>query len=219
VSHDADVSSSAAAGATQDAPRVFDLDAGTLCLDFINTLDNRANPPVRESIATYADLVAFCRQADALDDATAARLTAAAEQRPAATATALERARAVREALFRLFSAVTVAEEPAAADTAILNTAHAAASAHGRIALRDGQFVWTWDDDPTALERPLWPIVSEAVELLLEGDLGRVRQCAAQDCAWLFLDTSRNHSRRWCSMSSCGNRAKVGSFRERRKAV
>jgi predicted RNA-binding Zn ribbon-like protein len=197
----------------------FDLDAGELSLAFANTLEGRsANPPARDRLNAYPDLLAFSRQAGALDDALAAQLSATATRQPAAAAAALERAVAVREALYRLYSAIAADETPAAADLDVLNGAHAAASAHGRVVLHGEHFDWTWDSAADELDRPLWPIVGAAVDLLLEGDLSRVRQCAAHDCAWLFLDTSRNHSRRWCSMSSCGNRAKVGSFRERRKS-
>ena len=217
MSHDAHASRTTA---TLETAEPFDLDAGELSLAFVNSLEERsANPPARERLNAYHDLLAFSRQAGALDDALAAQLAATATRQPAAAAAALERAVAVREALFRLYSAIAGDEPPAADDLATLNAAHAAASAHGGVAFEDTRFVWTWDTAPDALDRPLWPIVDAAVNLLLEGDLTRVRQCAAHDCAWLFLDTSRNHSRRWCSMSSCGNRAKVGNFRERRKAA
>jgi predicted RNA-binding Zn ribbon-like protein len=214
VSHDAHATTTTAS--SQGSPQ-FDLDTGVLSLDFTNTLEHRINPPVVDRINTYADLLAFSRESGVLDDAHAVQLADAATRQPDLAASALERALAVREALFRLFSALAAGETPIASDLATLNMAHAAASAHGRIVLHGEHFDWAWDDDPAALDRPLWPIVRAAVTLLLEGDLGRVRQCAAHDCAWLFLDTSRNHSRRWCSMSSCGNRAKVGNFRERRK--
>ena len=67
-------------------------------------------------------------------------------------------------------------------------------------------FTWTWPDDVVVLERAIWPVVRSAADLLISGELDRVRECAASDCSWLFFDESRNRSRRWCSMSSSGTR-------------
>ena len=82
---------------------------------------------------------------------------------------------------------------------------------------RAGAFGWEFDAEAD-LARPAWSIARSAVEILTGELYDLVRECAADDCAWLFIDTSRNHSRRWCSMSSCGNRAKVHQFRQRKRA-
>ena len=203
------------------AASAFARDAGALCLDFANTLERRYDPLPRASLPGYAALVAFAEQSGALDAAAANTLRAAAERepRPRRVEAALRAALTLREALFRLFSAIAAGAAPAADDLAALNAAPAGALAHGRVAREHGRYVWSWDADPAALDRPLWPIVQSAANLLLEGDLSRLRQCAAGDCAWLFLDTSRNHSRHWRSMPSCGNRAKVREFRERKRAT
>jgi predicted RNA-binding Zn ribbon-like protein len=63
----------------------------------------------------------------------------------------------------------------------------------------------------------LGPLVAAAVDLLRTGPLDRLKLCDA--CPWLFLDTSRNHSRRWCSMNECGGRLKMRRYRERRRAT
>jgi predicted RNA-binding Zn ribbon-like protein len=55
----------------------------------------------------------------------------------------------------------------------------------------------------------LWPIAQSAADLMTSDKRNSVRQCGADDCAWLFLDESRNHSRRWCDMKTCGNRQKA----------
>ena len=73
-----------------------------------------------------------------------------------------------------------------------------------------GGYDWSWAGRPDDLARPLWPVARSAVELLTLGDLARVRECpGAGDCGWLFYDTSRNGSRRWCSMEGCGSRVKM----------
>jgi predicted RNA-binding Zn ribbon-like protein len=65
------------------------------------------------------------------------------------------------------------------------------------------------EHDSPDLDRVLWPAVVSAAELLTSDDLGRVRECASERCAWLFLDRSKNQSRRWCDMTVCGNRSKA----------
>ena len=73
-------------------------------------------------------------------------------------------------------------------------------------------FIWPGTDD---LARPLWPLALSAGDLLTSADRERVKECAADNCSWLFLDMSRNRSRRWCDMAVCGNRAKARRFRAR----
>ena len=74
---------------------------------------------------------------------------------------------------------------------------------------------WSWPP-PRELTDPLHPVVHAAVELLTEGPLDRVKTCG--NCRWLFLDQSRNHSRRWCSMDECGLQMKHARFVERRRS-
>jgi predicted RNA-binding Zn ribbon-like protein len=107
---------------------------------------------------------------------------------------------------------------PAAADLARLNAALAAALPHLRLAPRAGGYDWVWDGRGDDLASPLWPILRSAADLLASPDLARVRECDGEDCTWLFLDYSRNRSRRWCSMASCGNRAKARRHYQRHAA-
>ena len=67
------------------------------------------------------------------------------------------------------------------------------------------------------LAQPLWPVVRSAADLLTGPSLERVKRCPGEGCGWLFLDTSRNGSRRWCDMASCGNRARVRAFAARQR--
>jgi predicted RNA-binding Zn ribbon-like protein len=81
---------------------------------------------------------------------------------------------------------------------------------HLRLAVSDAEFAWDWAEEPVSLDRVLWVVARSAGELLTADKLDRVRQCADDHgCDYLFIDTSRNRSRRWCSMESCGNRAKA----------
>ena len=62
-----------------------------------------------------------------------------------------------------------------------------------------------------------WPIARSAADLLASDQLAYVRACSSKVCEWFFLDTSKNHHRRWCDMTRCGNRAKVAAHRKRLK--
>jgi predicted RNA-binding Zn ribbon-like protein len=186
----------------------FDLCGGHIALDFTNTLSSRLSPPPVEHLSSYAALVAFAEQSGILPAAEGARRRAWA-QREAAQA---ERVRAgaveLREALYRIFDGLAEGRLPARDDLAVLN------AWIGRLRLGEG-LAWEWAAGADAPDALLAPVVLSAVELLTSERRARVRACAADDCAWFFLDTSKNHSRRWCDMNSCGNRMKARRHYER----
>jgi predicted RNA-binding Zn ribbon-like protein len=187
-------------------PYAFDLDGGRLCLDFANTRSATA-----DHLSAYADLVAFAAQSNLLTPATAARLHAAAERAPGAAAATFLSARTLRDALRRLFLAVANQARPAEPDLDVLNAHLAASLPHARVVAADGPgaaYEWGWAG--TELDSPLWPIVRSAADVLTsDQERPLVRECGASDCAWLFIDATRNRSRQWCSMTSCGNREKA----------
>jgi predicted RNA-binding Zn ribbon-like protein len=194
---------------------VFDLDGGRLCLDFANTLSQRTG----EHLVAYVDLLAFAQQSGVLTQAKAERLQARAERRPHEATLLMARVREVRAAVYALFSAVAAGREPAPADVETFNAALGSALSHARLATADDGFVWEWAGGRAAdLEAPLWDIVRSAADLLTSPDVGKVRECGGVDCRWLFMDTSKNRSRQWCSMSSCGNREKARRHYERVRA-
>ena len=89
---------------------------------------------------------------------------------------------------------------------------------HRRLVTTAEGFGWQWGEDPVALAQMLWPIARSAADLLTSPDLGRVRECARAACEWLFVDHSKNRSRRWCDMQECGNVEKVRRYRRRQQA-
>lgn len=211
------MTSSGTAGQDKEKEYVFDLSGGRLCLDFINTVSgSRAHPT--ERLNSYPDLVSWSRQAGALGDREAQHLAQAAARRPDDAARTLREAVGFREALFRVFAAVVGLRPPDPDDLAALNAMLPRALAQQRIERKAGGFVWGWTDDGEALDRMLWPVARSAADLLVSPDLKRVRRCAGANCDWLFIDMSRNGSRRWCDMSGCGNRAKARRYYERHRA-
>ena len=190
---------------------IFDRCAGHLALDFANTVSDRDTPAAVERLAGYGDLVAFAQQTELLSTRDARRLVDLAARHPEAAAGVLAEAIALREALYRIFAAGAQEATPAATDVAVLNAHHA------RFRL-DERFQWVWSARPDGLDAFLGPIVRAAVDLLTSDRRERVRICADDTCAWVFLDTSKNRSRRWCDMAQCGNRAKARRFHERHGA-
>jgi predicted RNA-binding Zn ribbon-like protein len=69
----------------------------------------------------------------------------------------------------------------------------------------------------TALRRVLGEALAEAVALRATGEWSRLKTCAMDTCRWVFFDASRNRSGRWCSMQSCGNKAKTAAYRARHR--
>ncbi|SRR5579884_18160 len=197
----------------------FDLSAGCLCLDFANTVSRRPLDPPLERLHGFADLVTWSRLAGLLDAAEAEVLLAEAARRPAEAEAVHVRAIALREAIFRIVSATASGQVPAEVDVATLNDELRRALAHVRLVPSAGRFEWGWEPDERALDRLLWPIARSAAEVLTGADVDNLRVCEGRTCRWLFLDTTRNHSRRWCDMKTCGNRAKVRRHYERRKGV
>ncbi|MGH7393999.1 MAG: CGNR zinc finger domain-containing protein [Candidatus Methylomirabilales bacterium] len=199
------------------AASTFDLSGGRVCLDFTNTLSKRLTSHPRELLVSYGDLVAWSRQAGVVTGLEAQGLIRKARRRPVDAAAVLDRAIALREAIYRVFSAVA-AERPArGGDLATLNAALAEALPLLGIAPEGDGFGWAWTGDGQRLDRMLWPVTRSAADLLTSPELAAVRECEAESCAWLFMDRSRNRSRRWCDMKACGNRAKARRHYERKR--
>jgi predicted RNA-binding Zn ribbon-like protein len=182
---------------------------GALCLDFTNTAGWRGQPDSLGVLRDYEDLVAWTEHAGALSEKERRDLLRAVEAEPGKAAAAHRRAIALREAIYRIFSA-SAADRPAEpGDVDLLNEAVDDAYRHLCLAPVAGGFVWQWRDAEGALKLPLWKVARSAADLLVSTELERVRECAGEKCDWLFLDASRNQSRRWCDMAACGNRAKA----------
>jgi predicted RNA-binding Zn ribbon-like protein len=187
---------------------LFEITGGAPCLDLANTVDSRPTPKPRELLQTYEDLVDWGRQAGAIPEDAAPALLKAARHDPRAARSALRRARTIREAIFDLFAALAAGRAAPPPSLRVLNRALEETLRHLRLEPRGGELAWTWDTEGNALDRVLWPAVRSAAELASQDERRRVRECAAESCSWLFLDRSKNGSRRWCDMAVCGNRAK-----------
>jgi len=197
-------------------PPRFELIAGNVSLDFVNTLDDRHIKP-KELLETYLDLVRFGEDAGLLSTPQVDRLFERSYLEPDLAERALHHGRELREAIHDVFWAVMNKRPVPPGALARLNAAAQAAAGHMHLVpAKGGGFLWSFDDfgDFYGL---LWPIARAAVDLLASDQLAYVRPCSSKTCEWFFLDTSKNHHRRWCDMTRCGNRAKVQRFYVRKK--
>lgn len=197
-------------------PTLFELSGGALCLDFVNSWGDRDRPE-SDQLRSYADVVAFAAQTGLLAESRRRKL---AELPAVSAGAAFADALGLRESLYRIFAARARGRACPERDVETLNVVLKEALAHLRIAGQpvapEAAFTWSFEPSPLPTS-PLWPIARSAADLLTSPDFARVTQCDGSGCTWLFLDQSRSRNRRWCSMESCGNRAKARRHYRRSK--
>lgn len=197
----------------------FELCAGHAALDLVNSLGDRfAGRPV-ERLTDYGTLLAFAVQSGLLDAARARQLARTA---PVVAESVLRAVRQLREALAGALYAHLGGRAMPAADLGVLERHFARAARHRELRWRGsrgrGSLGWDFGRFARRAELPLWLLALSAAELVTSDSLARVSSCGADSCRWLFLDTSRNHTRRWCDMKVCGNRMKARRFQARHEA-
>lgn len=189
---------------------------GRPSLDFINTEGGKRNGPP-DWLESYGDIVQWSASEGLLSAEEATELLAMASGKPEAASEVFERAIELREGLFRVFHSVREGREPAERDLAVLDRELSGALARLKLTPSENRFEWRFVGGERALDRVLWPVVRDAADLLSSDVIERVEECDGDSCTWLFVDTSRNHSRRWCKMGDCGNRAKARRYYKRHK--
>ncbi len=178
-----------------------------LCLDFTNTVGGRnGSEIIFEKLKTYDDLLTWSVYVGIINRKEAQRLNKKGSQG------IVKRALRLREAIYRICIAALKKESPNSKDLKLLNQEIHEARNHEFI---DSGFRIRIKPTNSDLDQILWPIALSAKELLTTEDLKRLQQCDSENCGWLFVDTSKNHTRQWCDMSDCGNRAKVRRFRSK----
>jgi predicted RNA-binding Zn ribbon-like protein len=188
----------------------FDFSGRHLAVDFANTVSKRHIPFPIERLPAYDDLVEFALQAGLLSVTDGRRLRAWAAGHPLEAEAIHQRSLQLRDALYEIFAAVARGGTPEGKSLDMLNA--------GIKSLRIGAaLTWEWQAGRDTADAMLAPVLEAALELLLSDKRQRVRRCAAGECRWLFLDTSKNNSRRWCDMTQCGNRIKARRFYARQR--
>jgi predicted RNA-binding Zn ribbon-like protein len=186
-----------------DVLPTFSFDGGRVCLDFAGTLGDRDNRST-ERLRSLEDLGRWFVEAGL------------AQQPPATSTAKLNRARELREVIYRLVRAAMAGQPPDHGDVTLLNAAARHAPLVPQLDPGARRFRWRAGSDSAALA----VVARDAIDLLASGQIQRVRECAAPDCSLLFVDESRPGARRWCSMARCGNRVKASAaYRRRRQSA
>jgi predicted RNA-binding Zn ribbon-like protein len=195
----------------------YTADSGHVVLDYVNTLSWRTRAEKVEFLRNYSDLVTWGVIGGLLTEEEARSHLEGERRSPDQSAAVYQRAIALREALYHILSAYSSAAHPDLDDIAVLNQELAQALSFRRLEWSEAGFNWSWEEGAGDLESLLWKIAGAAADLLTSDTLARVGECQGVGCGWLFIDTSKNHSRRWCDMEGCGNRAKARRHYKRKQ--
>jgi predicted RNA-binding Zn ribbon-like protein len=188
-------------------PAPFKLYAGHPALELVNTLDMRFSTDTLELIPSYKDLLRLSTQMELLTAEQARRLARTTSERDAQRV--LNSTVELREALAAVFYARIEGAKPRATDLETLERHFHAASLHRSLQTGGAHLAWSWAGAERDAEIPLWKLAQSAAVLLVSSDAELVKDCGDPTCHWLFLDLSKNHTRRWCDMKTCGNRMKA----------
>jgi predicted RNA-binding Zn ribbon-like protein len=198
----------------------FDLDGGHPVLDFTNTVDWRGEHREHDWLTDYLDLLAWSHRTGFLGEREISALAARAAAHPRQAADALLQARELREATASLLHAVIEGRPPEAEPLRQFN-GHLGRALRQAVLQPGPALKGAYRLELAAGENPLEQIAlrlaKQAGELLTGLDPARLKMCGNPECGWMFLDSTRNASRRWCDMAGCGNRAKARSFYRRKK--
>jgi predicted RNA-binding Zn ribbon-like protein len=191
--------------------RQLPLLGGAICLDFANTIDPRFGESREEFLHSFAALAEWGRFVGLLTSAEGAAMLAEGDSNPQQASDAFRRAIELREAIYHLFKPW---QRPPSGALEILNRELQQGSMSVAVERRKREYHLVWRTT-TIADGLVGAVARSAAELLSSPDLERVRECAGSGCGWLFLDTSKAHRRRWCSMAICGNRTKAQRQRQR----
>jgi len=194
----------------------FQLIAGHLALDFANTPDYRYDPDrLIDLLPSYERFLAFCRQSGIIRAAQMRKLLDGLSESDAQRV--LKEVIEFREALYFLILSAVRGSPPDESHLRALNRISSEARAIGEVVWHKRGFVRSVREVTERPDEPLRQVAYAAVDLITSPDIDDVRECSEKTCRWLFLDRSRNHSRRWCDMRLCGNRSKAKRFYARRR--
>ena len=187
-----------------------------LCLDYVNTVIWDGPAMVRDDqIRGYGHLLEWAVERGALDEVTADQLREEAAADADTRRRALGRAWSFRRALHDCLRAAARREPPPEASVTYINATIADSAPTFVLAPRADGIAFTIPAGP--FPDLLRPVIHSALHLLLSPEITRLRECAAERCGKLYLDHTKNGSRRWCDMDTCGNRAKARRHQARRR--
>jgi predicted RNA-binding Zn ribbon-like protein len=193
--------------------------AGILCLDFTNTASWIGGRQTTEHLHEVRDLLRWCAESAIITRQTALTLSDEAERDPARWSCVLTEAKELRENIYGLFFALSQGKTPLPKDLRLLNQTLDRTPVSLEVRRTKKAFSCQRKAGGTEFTQLLGPVLWSVVELLTSENIEQVKCCASDTCGWLFLDTSKNHSRRWCDMADCGSRAKAKRYYKKLSVV
>jgi predicted RNA-binding Zn ribbon-like protein len=189
----------------------FELIGGHPAPDLVNTLDWRfRDTGSEELINNYADVVRFIEQSGMIGTGDAHRLLRGTpENKAQKVVTAI---RELREALAEILYAAVAGKSPSGSSVRKLEACLNEASAQQQLHWEGAKLEWKLPQFPS-LAAPFWLLTLSAGQFITSDQMQLLHECGNDECRWLFLDTSKNHTRRWCDMKICGNRMKARRFK------
>jgi predicted RNA-binding Zn ribbon-like protein len=191
------------------------LDGGVLCLDFVNTIPDRFDGSNRDHLQSFNDLIYWARKAKMIDSGGSASLEKLANGNERKAKDFFTEAIQLRSLIYSLFHPVSQQQRLKASDLEQFNKLVSKYFPFLQLAVERDGFAEQWNFESNHFYSITAPIVKSAYELLLSDKLHRVKQCP--NCGWLFLDTTKNGKRRWCSMQDCGSAVKALEYYYRKK--
>jgi predicted RNA-binding Zn ribbon-like protein len=183
------------------------LDGGNLSLNFVNTIHDRYEEPLEDYLHNYLDLITWANFADAINSSQKKRLLQRSRENQEEANQVYKDSIQLREAIYQCVVSLINRDEVSAVNMQVINQWVSKAFSNLELAQLDNSFVLDWKAENSGLESVLWPIIRSFADLVTSDDRGRIKQCS--NCGWVFVDNSKNKSRRWCSMETCGNRVKA----------
>ena len=196
--------------------RELPIQGGWLCLDFANTIYNRKSRISEDYLSSYHSILTWTRKVNCLEDDEIGVLSRLAKMNPGMAEAGQIEIQMARESLFMIFQSITKGLKPAGSEISQFNRNLSQSMSMLRLRMNENYTAkWTWEPGDSSLLLPLFPIYKSAYDLLTSNFLQKVKECPS--CSWLFLDSTKNRSRKWCDMQSCGSSAKARRYYLRKK--
>ena len=205
------------AGGAGTKGRVFELSGGHPALDLVNTLDWRFRESGPEELLNdYGDVLGFAEQTGLLRAVDARKLLRGVPEGKGKDV--VEAVRRVRESAAEVLYAAVDGTRPSASALRRLEACFAEAKEHQELKWDGEKLNWTLPQATSLPALPLWLLSLSTAEFMTSEQMHHLRECGNAECRWLFVDTSKNHTRRWCNMKICGNRMKARRFKAQLRA-
>lgn len=192
------------------------LDGGCTCFDFINTVNSRSEEDEPyEYLGSYGEFMKWSGRVELLPRERIKKLSGYADANPKEAGRTLEEIKQVRELMYRIFSAIAAEAPVGDSELDTFNTRLAESISKLQFVSGGDELQLSWKTGEPDLNEPLWRVMKSAFDILTEEPAGRIKECEA--CGWIFLDQSKNKSRRWCNMQTCGSAHKAKKYYYRKK--